>query len=121
TLAGDYTHSTFNLSTDGNGGTLVIDPPIDGFNFAHLSTPQTTAAPAIGRIGSAGDGFVFGQSGTPASHPEIGSNNSYGYHATTDALHQSGLDFDASAHLAAGNAHLVALHAFSAEGYLLHA
>ncbi|WP_271573196.1 hypothetical protein, partial [Bradyrhizobium sp. CCBAU 11361] len=31
TLAGDYTHSTFNLSSDGNGGTLVIDPPVDGF------------------------------------------------------------------------------------------
>jgi Ca2+-binding RTX toxin-like protein len=121
TLAGDYTHSTFNLSSDGNGGTLVIDPPIDGFNFAHLSTPQTTAASAIVRIGSAGDGFVFGQSGTPASQPEIGSNNSYGYHASTEALHQSGLDFDASAHLAAEHAHVVALHAFSAEGYLLHA
>ncbi|WP_271573197.1 hypothetical protein, partial [Bradyrhizobium sp. CCBAU 11361] len=89
--------------------------------FAHLSTPQTTANPVIVRIGSAGDGFVFGHSGTPASHPEIGSNSSYGYHASTDALHLAGLDFDASTHLAAENTHFVALHAFSAEGYLLHA
>ncbi|WP_187435521.1 hypothetical protein, partial [Bradyrhizobium cytisi] len=95
--------------------------PIDGFNFAHLSTPQTIAASAIVRIGIAGDGFVFGKSGTPASHPEIGSNNLHEYHASTDALHQSGLDFDASAHLAAEHAHFVALHAFSADGYLLHA
>ena len=26
-LSGDYTHSTFSLSSDGNGGTIVIDPP----------------------------------------------------------------------------------------------
>ncbi|MGY3238660.1 hypothetical protein ACVMAJ_005550 [Bradyrhizobium sp. USDA 4448] len=117
TLAGDYTHSTFNLSSDGSGGTLVIDPPAGGFYFAPLSKPQMTAAPAVGRIGSAGDGFVFGQSGTPTSHPEIGSNNPYGYHASSGA----GLDFDAIAHLAAEHAHLVALHASSVEGYLLHA
>ncbi|QPF90257.1 Ig-like domain-containing protein [Bradyrhizobium commune] len=38
TLVGDYTHSTFNLSSDGKGGTLVIDPPADGFNFAVASS-----------------------------------------------------------------------------------
>ena len=43
TLVGDYTHSTFNLSSDGAGGTLVIDPPMSGFNFA--PAPAAVSAP----------------------------------------------------------------------------
>ncbi|MGY0575807.1 hypothetical protein ACTGJ9_036195 [Bradyrhizobium sp. RDM12] len=44
-LAGDYTHSTFNLTSDGAGGTLVIDPPMSGFKFAPApaAMPTTTA------------------------------------------------------------------------------
>ncbi len=29
-LVGDYENSTFTLSNDGNGGTLVVDPPASG-------------------------------------------------------------------------------------------
>ena len=47
-LVGDHTHSTFNLSSDGSGGTLVIDPPADGFVFsaATLLTGGSTLAAA---------------------------------------------------------------------------
>ncbi|WBL80335.1 Ig-like domain-containing protein [Bradyrhizobium xenonodulans] len=121
TLVGDYTHSTFNLSSDANGGTLVIDPPADGFNFAQFPTPQSTAPLAIARIGSVGDGFAFSQSGTPASYSEIETNNSDAYHASAEAIHQHGLDPDSSARLGAENAHFIALHALSADVYLLHA
>ena len=38
-LVGNYTNSTFNLSSDGNGGTLVIDPPKDQFQFAPTPAP----------------------------------------------------------------------------------
>ncbi|WP_050043513.1 Ig-like domain-containing protein [Bradyrhizobium sp. LTSPM299] len=47
TLVGDYTHSTFNLSSDGRGGTFVIDPPADGFVFAAVTSqtgPKLAAA-----------------------------------------------------------------------------
>ena len=39
-LAGDYTNSTFTLSRDAQGGTIVIDPPKDGF--------AATPAPSVG-------------------------------------------------------------------------
>ena len=48
TLAGDYTHSTFNLSSDGNGGTLVIDPPVDGFNFSAATSQFGSTATPLG-------------------------------------------------------------------------
>ena len=35
TLAGDYTSSSFTLSSDGHGGTIVIDPPIAGDGSAN--------------------------------------------------------------------------------------
>ncbi|WP_049820003.1 Ig-like domain-containing protein [Bradyrhizobium japonicum] len=49
-LVGDYTHSTFNLASDGQGGTFVIDPP------AQDATPHQTAAIAMVQ---GADGFVF--------------------------------------------------------------
>jgi hypothetical protein len=59
-LAGNYTNSTFTLSSDGHNGTLVIDPPMNGFDFS--SVPAHGAVPAsapivAARLGS--DGFVF--------------------------------------------------------------
>jgi hypothetical protein len=65
TLVGDYTHSTFNLSDDGNGGTMVIDPP-DGPDFASVQTSQaasflSSAMPP----GIVGDAFIFHQFEAP--------------------------------------------------------
>jgi len=59
-LVGNYTNSTFTLSSDGHNGTLVIDPPMNGFDFS--SVPAHGAVPAsapvvAARLGS--DGFVF--------------------------------------------------------------
>jgi 20S proteasome alpha/beta subunit len=45
TLVGDYTHSTFNLTSDGAGGTLVIDPPMSGFKFAPAPAAASAATP----------------------------------------------------------------------------
>jgi len=67
-LVGDYTHSTFNLSNDGSGGTLVIDPPKDGFDFGSVSAPQPTTAPeAPTAVRMAGDSFTFDRAGSSAS------------------------------------------------------
>jgi Ca2+-binding RTX toxin-like protein len=61
-LVGDYTNSTFNLSSDGTGGTLVIDPPKDSFDFAPVTIPQTlSTAPAVMAARVESDGFVFDQ------------------------------------------------------------
>ncbi|WP_145927682.1 family 16 glycosylhydrolase [Bradyrhizobium neotropicale] len=76
-LVGDYTHSTFNLSSDGSGGTLVIDPPKDGFDF-NSATPQPmppALAPMSVRL--AGDGFAFdhANSSAGATHPGLETYN----------------------------------------------
>ena len=43
-LVGDYTHSTFNLYSDGHAGTLVIDPPVNGFDcLVHPGTRGRTS------------------------------------------------------------------------------
>ena len=67
-LVGDYTHSTFNLSSDGTGGTLVIDPPMAAFDFGAVSTHLTavTVASAVVPVKLIGEGFIFGQAGSPA-------------------------------------------------------
>ena len=70
-LVGNYTNSTFTLSSDGHGGTIVIDPPKDGFNFA--STPAPGNGPTLPSVtvgGTGNDAFVFhqpagGNSGSP--------------------------------------------------------
>ncbi|WGR78361.1 MULTISPECIES: Ig-like domain-containing protein [unclassified Bradyrhizobium] len=80
-LVGDYTKSTFNLSSDGTGGTLVIDPPKASFDFAPVPASQSpAAAPAVtaARLGS--DGFVFEQSAAV-------SKDTYG--VVNEALHES--------------------------------
>ncbi|WP_156944260.1 Ig-like domain-containing protein [Bradyrhizobium sp. Ec3.3] len=62
-LVGDYTNSSFTLSSDGAGGTLVIDPPKASFDFAPAPAsqpPATVLAVIAARLG--GDGFVFEQS-----------------------------------------------------------
>jgi hypothetical protein len=62
TLVGDYTHSTFNLSGDGSGGTMVIDPP-DGFDFSSVQALQTASALNFATAsGIIDDGVVLHQS-----------------------------------------------------------
>lgn len=71
-LVGDYTRSTFNLSSDGMGGTLVIDPPktsVDLSAVASLQPPAT--APAVGLAGLEDGGFVFEQSATSNAYDLI--------------------------------------------------
>ncbi|NEV00841.1 Ig-like domain-containing protein [Bradyrhizobium uaiense] len=71
-LVGDYAHSTFNLSNDGSGGTLVIDPPKDGFDFGSVSASQPTPVPqAPTAVRLAGDSFAFDRAGSSASTSEF--------------------------------------------------
>lgn len=65
-LVGDYTNSTFDLSSDGSGGTLVIDPPKASFDFSAVAPSQPPpTAPAVRPARSGDDGFVFEQSAIP--------------------------------------------------------
>jgi hypothetical protein len=70
-LVGNYTNSKFSLSSDGNGGTLVIDPPEDNFNFtsAHPAANGPNS-PLVSVAGVGNDGFFFHQlagAGSPDS------------------------------------------------------
>ncbi|MGY4607006.1 Ca2+-binding RTX toxin-like protein [Bradyrhizobium sp. USDA 4474] len=66
-LVGDYTHSTFNLSADGSGGTLVIDPPASNFDFSRAVAPQTVETLRLGGSAPLEDRFAFNLSETAAS------------------------------------------------------
>ncbi|MET4024423.1 hypothetical protein, partial [Bradyrhizobium sp. S3.2.12] len=94
--AGDYTHSTFNLSSDGNGGTLVIDPPADGFNFSAItSQPGSTSAAIPLWNGPVPSSKVFAQ-----------------------ALHD--LHVDSNVQHGMESAHFTLSHASPADLFLLH-
>jgi hypothetical protein len=107
TLVGNYTNSTFMLSSDGHGGTTLIDPPKDGFNFAFA--PVLTNGPSV-RVGGVGnDVFPFYQAAAvaPGSSDSLaldgfGSkvvssnlsalmNGAQSDHQWTDAGHDAGL------------------------------
>jgi hypothetical protein len=63
-LIGNHTNSTFAPSSDGNGGTIVVDPPKDGFNFNFASNPAPANSPALPSVtvgGAGNDAFVFHQ------------------------------------------------------------
>ncbi|SHJ84911.1 Tryptophan-rich Synechocystis species C-terminal domain-containing protein [Bradyrhizobium lablabi] len=128
-LVGNYTNSTFTLSSDGHGGTIAIDPPKDGFHFA--STPAVTTGSTASSVtlgGAANDAFIFhtppgGASATPdsvaldgsgspveSSHPTAPANDAQSYHQGIDAGHDAGLDHSGSANVA--NAHVAWLHDF---------
>ena len=88
-LVGNYTDSTFTLSSDGQGGTIAIDPPKDNFAFASNPAPANAPTTPSVTVGGAGnDGFVF--------HQPAGNGG------------QSGFGHDALA-LNAENSHLLAL------------
>ncbi len=59
-LVGNYTKSTFDLSSDGQGGTMVIDPPKANFSFASAGgETNVPATPPVSIGGVGGDAFVF--------------------------------------------------------------
>jgi hypothetical protein len=59
-LVGNYINSTFNLSSDGQDGTMVIDPPKENFNFASAGgETNVSAASPVSIGGAANDAFVF--------------------------------------------------------------
>jgi 20S proteasome alpha/beta subunit len=89
-LVGNYTNSTFTLSSDGHGGTIAIDPPKDNFAFASNPAPANAPTTPSVTVGGAGnDGFVF--------HHPAGSSGS-----------QNGFAHDGPA-LNVENSHLLAL------------
>jgi hypothetical protein len=61
-LVGNYINSTFLLSSDGHGGTLVIDPPKDNFDFASVPRAANGPTTPLVKVGGAeNDAFVFHQ------------------------------------------------------------
>jgi len=122
-LVGNYTNSTFTLSSDGHGGTIAIDPPKDGFHFVSAAAVTGgSTAPAVTIGGAANDAFVFhappgGASATPdslaldrpgskaeSSHPVTLVTDTQPDHQWTDAGHDAGANF--------ANAHFPGLHDF---------
>ena len=85
-LVGNYANSSFNLSSDGNGGTMVIDPPKDQFDFTPTPAPGVAAASAPA-VHVAGDGFVFA-SGAAGSSSFGGANSALDMHAADNFFHQ---------------------------------
>ncbi|KWV46858.1 hypothetical protein AS156_20745 [Bradyrhizobium macuxiense] len=65
-LVGDYTHSTFNLSSDGNGGTMVIDPPIEQFSFSAAKASTLPSETPTHPVTAAGDAFTFARTAAAA-------------------------------------------------------
>ena len=70
TLVGDYTHSTFNLSSDGAGGTLVIDPPMSGFNFAPAPAAVSATTPLAQH-----DSYIGGADVHPQATPGVSASS----------------------------------------------
>ena len=113
-LVGNYTNSTFTLSSDGHGGTIAIDPPKDNFAFASNPAPANAPTTPSVTVGGAGnDGFVFhhpaGSSGSqsgfahdgPAlnvenSHLLVLANEAQSDHQWMDAGHDVGVSHSTS-------------------------
>ncbi|TYO61580.1 family 16 glycosylhydrolase [Bradyrhizobium hipponense] len=120
-FVGDYTRSTFNLSNDGTGGTLVIDPPKASFDFAPVPAsqpPATTPAVTAARVGH--EGFVFEQSATSKGAYEFVNETSHELFRSAPLVETSRSDADLSLHqadlvhaAAPIDAHLAELHNFT--------
>ncbi len=65
-LTGDYTASTFTTSSDGNGGTIVVDPP--AASAAHTPSPAAfvAAMAGVGAHSGTGEVSVSGASRSPS-------------------------------------------------------
>ena len=86
-LAGDYTHSTFSLSSDGQGGTVVIDPPgkqdiADG--TLSFSDPNPTDNQTVSVSAQNGGAGYLGNFTVDAAKPADGQN-SVGWHFNFDS------------------------------------
>jgi|GEM_PF-2194900 beta-glucanase (GH16 family)/20S proteasome alpha/beta subunit len=68
TLVGDYTHSSFKLSGDGSGGTLVSTPPAPHVSLGPTPVASGASAPVASgaSMEQIGDGFVFRPTGSTA-------------------------------------------------------
>jgi hypothetical protein len=82
-LAGDYENSTFSLSSDGDGGTLVVDPPKDSSGVAAI---QPASLPTGG---TGNDNFVFkpGFDSNSGHAPSASAVEAYASSAFSNQLH----------------------------------
>jgi hypothetical protein len=106
-LTGNYTNSTFTLSSDGHGGTLAIDPPKENFDFASNPALAKTSTPPSITVIAGNDGFVFhqptggnlgGQSNYVHNGFGLGAENSQLFALASDA--QSDHQWMPAAHVA---------------------
>jgi hypothetical protein len=119
-LAGDYTHSTFNLSGDGRGGTFVAD-------VFHLTPVPVASAPAVTpaiSLRPTGDSFVFGRADGTGHVSQTADLGSLGSVAQVLADLTSGWAENAHAQHAVVSMFTPALEAITknwADGILFHA
>lgn len=115
-LVGNYINSTFNLASDGNGGTIVIDPPKDQFAFA--PTPAQSVAPVQAHAAQVtGDGFVFAHAGASASASFGPADSVLEMHADDHSVHQTWTETSHAAEFAAVIDHS---HAPDMHHFMLH-
>ena len=65
-LTGDYTASTFTTSSDGNGGTIVVDPPAASTALAPSPAAFIAAMAGVGANSGEGPVSVSGASRSPS-------------------------------------------------------
>jgi hypothetical protein len=116
TLVGNYTASTFNLASDGSGGTMVIDPPVDAFHFVQPAVSQSVQAANVATVQETGNfAFASWEAATPVSNAENFSNQ--GFHQIADifnGLHDTDIHAQPHDSITGAVAHTL-------EGLLLHA
>jgi hypothetical protein len=94
-LVGDYTNSTFTLFSDGNGGTLVVDPPVTPVlaDLSPVSGAGAKGSPSVGKL-LPNDGSsdvtrpTIGAANTPNGHDSIGTNFSVDPNPVTRSIAQ---------------------------------
>jgi hypothetical protein len=95
-LVGDYTNSTFTLFSDGNGGTLVVDPPVTPVlaGISPVTGAGAKGSPSVGKLlpnGGSGDVSrpALGAANTPNGHASIGANFSVDPNPITGGIARS--------------------------------
>jgi hypothetical protein len=95
-LVGDYTNSTFTLFSDGNGGTLVVDPPVTPVlaGISPVSGAGAKGGASVGKLlPNDGSGVVsrptLGAANTPNGHDSTGANFSADPNPVTRNIAQS--------------------------------
>ncbi|WP_229178493.1 hypothetical protein [Bradyrhizobium ivorense] len=115
-LVDDHTQTTFNLARDSSGGTLVIDPSKDQFDFGSVPAPQRMpAAQPETAAGLAGESFAFDRAGSSAGAADFSLRADHPAMPQPDSIRSAlpATDHPELFHVAAPvDAHLAQFHNF---------